>query len=155
MKVSVQQNVEFRPEWGDNHLLPVPEQLVVLIRTPSVAERQRYCGMDLSATVTGSSHVPRIDIRVDHISLVSRHVEEVSNLTVDVIDVNGRGIETDIRTAAELVNAIGLHDLVREIGQYISEITAQVRGVDPRLVGPSAPGSAGTAGSVKTPPDDA
>ena len=150
MKVSVQQNVEFRPEWGDNMLLPVTEQVVILIRTPSVAERQRYCGMDLSATVTGSSHVPRIDIRVDHLSLVSRHVEEVRNLS---IDVDGR--ESDIRTAAELVGSIGMHDLVREIGQYISEITAQVRGVDPRSVGPSAPGSAGTAGSVKILPDNA
>ena len=150
MKVSVQQNVEFRPEWGDNLSLPVPEQVVVLIRTPSVAERQRYCGIDLSATVSGSSHVPRIDIRVDHLSLVSRHVEEVRNL---ILEVDGR--ESDIRTAVELVAAIGLHDLVSEIGRHISEITAQVRGVDPRSVGRSAPGSEATAGSKQIQLDDA
>ena len=147
MKVSVQQNVEFRPEWGANADQPASEQVVILIRTPSVAERQRYCGMDLSATVSGSSHVPRIDIRVDHLSLVTRHVEEVRNLT---LEVDGR--ETDIRTAAELVGSIGMHDLVREIGQFISEITAQVRGVDPRLVGPSARGSEATAGKAQKQP---
>ena len=148
MKVTVQQQVDFRPEWGDNHKLPASEQVVVTLRTPTVAERQRYCGIDLSATVMGAVHTPRVDIRVDHISLVRRHVVEIRNLTVTI-----ENTDKDIRTGEDIVNTPGVHDLVVEIGREISDLTAQVRGVNPRSVGPGAPGSEDILGARRLPED--
>ena len=149
MKVTVQKVHEYRPAWGGNLDLPASEQIVVMLRTPTVAERQRYCGIDLSATMNGSEHTPRIDIRTDHISLVRRHVESVRNLVLEI-----DGLDSDIRNADEMVNAIGLHDLVTEIGTEISGLAAEVTGLDPRSATRSARGSGAISAAEKLPAGD-
>lgn len=146
MKVTIQRHVEYTPTWGGNDELPAAERCVVLIRVPTTEERSRYCGTDVSATMSGASYTPKIDIRTNQVELVRRHVTEVRGLT---LEEDGR--DQDIRNGTEMTAAVGLHELVQEIGNHISQLTAEVAGVDPRLVSPSAPGSGATSGAAKQP----
>lgn len=104
MKLIVEQDYEFIPEFRDNK--NEVEPVKIKLRQLTTSERQRLMAIDPVKIALSNQSGNKLDLEVNYEGLFRTAVKEISNL-----EVNGKKIETSI----EFLAAPGLGDLLIEV----------------------------------------